>query len=280
MRHGKKIVVFWGLTLLGGLFGARAHPEIDWQIAEVTARLADHSGDPALLLQRGELHRVHRDWAAAAADFKLARELEPGLAVVDFHLGRLELEAGRPAESVAALDRFLASEPQHAAALLTRARARAALGRYLDAASDFTSGLAVAARPEPNDYLDRARVLAAAGDEHLASALRGLDEGLARLGRPVTLELEAIELELRRGSVDAALGRLDRIVASSTRKEAWLMRRGEILEQSGRGPQAQQAYARALEAIDALPASRRSNRAVQRLETEAKNALARLSAVP
>lgn len=280
MKHTKKIVIFWGLTLLLGNPAVRAHPEIDWQIAEVTARIADHPGDTALLLQRGELHRIHRDWPSAVADFKLARELEPGLAIVDFHLGRLSLEAGRPAEAVAALDHFIAGDPQHSVALLTRARARAALGRFLEAASDFTSGLAVSARPEPNDYLDRARALAAAGNAHLAEALSGLDEGLARLGRPVTLELEAIELDLRRGSVDAALARLDRIVASSARKEAWLIRRGEILEQSGRGPQAQQAYARALEAIDTLPASRRSNRAVQRLETEARNALERLSAAP
>ena len=50
-------------------------------------------------------------------------------------------------------------------------------------------------------------------------ALRGLDEGINQLGPVVTLQLLAIDLELRRKSYDAALTRLDLIAAESERKE-------------------------------------------------------------
>jgi tetratricopeptide (TPR) repeat protein len=258
---------------------AIAHPEIELQIAAVSARLADRPTDPVLLLQRGELHRIHADWAAAEADFRRAAAAGAG-AIVDFHVGRMKLEAGRLDEAAVALDRFLDREPSHAPALIARAETRVALGRPLEAASDFSRALAVTSRPEPAYYLGRARALAAAGSEHLDEAIRGLDEGLERLGHPVTLDLEAVELELGAGRYDAAIARIDRIAAASARREAWLVRRGQILEQAGRVPQARQAYQLALESIHTLPASRRWNRAVQKLEAQATDAVARLAAEP
>ena len=53
-------------------------------------------------------------------------------------------------------------------------------------------------RPIPTYYLERARALVEAGPEHFGEALRGLDEGSARLGHPVTLEPYAIELGIER----------------------------------------------------------------------------------
>ena len=257
-----------------------AHPEIAWQITEVTSRIEDRRDDPALFIQRGELHRVHRDWAAAEADFLKARLLDDELDVIDFHMGRLKLEKGEYAAASKALNRYVAAHPEHSAALVARARTRAAMGRNRDAARDFTRALAVTDRPQPTHYLERSRALANAGDKYLAKAVRGLDEGSARLNRPITLELEAIALEIRRKNYNSALTRVDGIAAASARQEAWLIRRGEILEQAGRGEEARAAYRAALEAIEALPASRRWNRAVQRLEAQAEGAIARLSQAP
>ena len=50
------------------------------------------------------------------------------------------------------------------------------------------------------------------------------------------------------------------------------MRRGEILESAGRMDEARAAYAAALEAIQVLPASRRSSRAMQELREQALTA--------
>jgi hypothetical protein len=56
------------------------------------------------------------------------------------------------------------------------------------------------------------------------------------------------------------------------------MRKGAILEAAGRPGSARQVYMEALEAVEALPQSRRGSRAVTRLEAEARAAIERLDA--
>jgi predicted Zn-dependent protease len=246
------------------------HPDLDRQISDITSRIEADPGNADLFLQRGELHRIHQDWEAAEADFESARRLRRDLAVVDYLMGRLHLDAGRPKQAKRALDRFLAREPDHAAAHVARARALARLDQPLAAARDLTVAIDLHGgedRPDPSYYLERAQALAGAG--RIDEAIGGLDAGLARLGEPVTLQLAAIDLELARGRHDAALARLDRLGAGAARQETWLVRRGAILEGAGRLDEAGAAYADALAAIDRLPPSRQGSRAMARLREEA-----------
>jgi predicted Zn-dependent protease len=260
-----------------------AHRDLDIQIADLTQRIAADPDNPQLYMQRGELHRLHRDWKAAEADYRRVRKLQPSLAVFDFLMGRMKLEARRPKQARKLLDRFLAEEPDHAKGLVARARALVRLGEPLAAARDYTRAIDAHGeehRPDPSYYVERARALVSAGDEHIAAAVRGLDEGLERLGQPVTLQLYAIDLELKRGRHDAALERLSRIASQADRQETWLVRRAEILEDAGRPAEARDAYAAALEAVRALPPSRQGTRAVLRLQARAEAALERLDAAP
>jgi predicted negative regulator of RcsB-dependent stress response len=103
--------------------------------------------------------------------------------------------------------------------------------------------------------------------------LRGLDEGINKLGPVVTLQLAAIDLELRRKNYDGALARLEQITAQSGRKETWLVKRGEILKLAGRDDEARAAFNAALVAIEALPPAYRQSRAVTALELRARSAL-------
>src|SRR5512132_3461569 len=101
---------------------AWAHRGIDEQIRDVTRRIEAAPRDATLLLQRGELHRAHGDWAAAERDYVSAHRLSPSLEAVDLCLGTMLLESGRRfPEALAALDRFLARKPGHAGGLVTRA---------------------------------------------------------------------------------------------------------------------------------------------------------------
>jgi predicted Zn-dependent protease len=259
----------------------QAHPDLDWQISQMTARIEADPRNAQLYLQRGELHRLHREWTAAESDFRRARALQPDLATVDFYIGQMKLDADLPKQAKKALDRFLLKEPDHARAHIARARALVRLGQPLAAVRDYDNALAAHGkdhRPEPTYYLERARALASAGTEHLDAAVRGLDEGLERLGHPVTLQLYAIELELERKRYDAALARVEQIASRANRQESWLVRRGEILESAGRVAEARSAYATALDALEALPASRRGSRAMLRLQAQAESALERLDA--
>lgn len=255
-----------------------AHGDMHEQIAALTQRIEQDPANAVLYLKRGDLHRVHRDLAAALRDFERAAQLDPSLSVVNYRRGVTLLEAGMHEPAKIALDRFLARHPDHAGALVARARVLVRLGDRLAAAADFTRAIAELPKPRPEYYLERAQALAAEGDGRIDEALRGLDEGLTKLGPLVTLQLLAIDLELKKGRYDAALARLDQIAAPAARKETWLARRGEILEQAGRPGEAREAIAAALAAIEALPGHRRKTKAIEDLEARLRSALERLSA--
>ncbi len=256
------------------------HPGIAVQIRDLSSRITADHGNSELFLKRGELHRIHRDFQAARADYRKSRELNPELVLVDFCLGRMWLEAGRPGESRAALDRFLAAQPGNPEALAFRGRAKALEGEYREALGDFTAAITAyrgkTGNPPPELFIERARTQVTAGVE-AAAVLRGLEEGLELLGQPVTLHLEALELEISSGRFRAALERLDRLAAVSVRQESWLARRGEILEAAGRDQEAASAYREALRAIVDLPDSRRHAGGIHRLQLRIQEGLERLS---
>ena len=250
----------------------RAHEGLHEQIVAITARIKREPKNAALYLQRGELHRLHRDWARAAADYDRASRLQPTLTIVDLGRGKMFLESRRFQQAKFVLDRFLRQQPRNVEGLVTRGRVLARIGARLEAANDFTEALALAPAPEPELYLERAQVLA--GDKrYIQEALRGLDEGIKQLGPLVTLELSAIDLELRANNYDAALTRLDAITAQSERKETWLVRRGEILKAAGRHEEARKAFSAAIVAIESLPPERRQSRAITALQLRARSAL-------
>jgi len=272
LRFHRKLILLLGVAICLGLITtfARAHEGLHEQIDAITAKLKRDPKNAALYLQRGELYRLHREWARAAADYDRASRLQPGLTIVDLGRGKMLLESRRYQQAKVVFDRFLRQRPRHVEGLVTRGRVLAKIGARLDAANDFTEALASA--PEPELYLERAQVLG--GDErYIQDALRGLDEGIKQLGPLVTLELAAIDLELREGNYDAALTRLDVITAQSERKETWLVRRGEILKAAGRREEARKAFSAALVAIESLPPQRRQSRAMTALQLRARSAL-------
>ena len=236
-----------------------AHDGVHEQIAEVTRQIERDPKNAALYLKRGELHRLHRDWDKATLDYDRAARLNPQLAVVDLARGRMLYESGKHEPAKLALDRFLAQQPEH-----------------VEAARDFTAAIMLSSpRPQPEMYIERAQTLAAAGIEFRDEALRGLDEGMEKLGPLITLQLAALDLELAQKRYDRALARLERIAAGSPRKETWLARRGEIMEQAERKTEAHESYAAALAAIETLPPHRRRVKAVTELETRLRAALRR-----
>jgi predicted negative regulator of RcsB-dependent stress response len=141
------------------------------------------------------------------------------------------------------------------------------------AAEDYSRAIAYSSQPSPELYLERAQALTAEGGTYLDTALKGLEQGIQKLGPLVTLQLYAIDVELKRKQFDAALKRLDKVAAQSPRKETWLARRGEILQQAGRGEEAREAYRAALKAMDTLPPSRRQVPAMIELEKRLRLAI-------
>jgi tetratricopeptide (TPR) repeat protein len=259
-----------GIGIRTLLFGAAlaasgaAHEDLLVQIDRISRQIEQEPGRAVLYFRRGELRRMHEDWAAAREDLERAATLDPALAAADLALGRLGNQSGDPRRAKASLDRFLAREPDHGEALIERARARVLLGEGSSAVEDFTRGLRCLEAPRPEHYIERADVLRSQG--RLDEALKGLEEGLGRIGAALSLQLALIDLELETSKIDAALARLEEVARSSDRKDLWLARRGDILRQAGRKAEARSAFTAALASIEALPAARRKTRFTKDLE--------------
>jgi predicted Zn-dependent protease len=266
---------------VAGLFG---HGGIDEVVVELDRLIAENPEEAALYLRRGELQRSRGEWEPARRDFERARQLEPGLHLVDLYTGRLWLESGEPARALEALDRFLRTKPGDPFALRLKGRALIAEGHPLEAVAVLDLALAshavAAIDPDPEIFAARAQALAAAeGEANLDRALQGLEEGLAQLGGPVSLEIVALSLEEESGRSEAALRRLERLAQTSPRPEAWLLRRGELLETVGRLDEAARTYRAALTSIEGLPAAKRATAGFQDMESRIRSALARLGAI-
>jgi predicted Zn-dependent protease len=251
-------------------FGHAPPPD---QIVVLTVQIAKYPTNALLYLERSDLHRIHSDWKAALTDCRRALRLDSGLAEVDLYRAKTLRDAGRVKQSKRLLDRFLAKKPRHAEGLVTRARVLVKLHRHMDASRDFTTAISELADPLPEHYMERSQALVAAGGEHVDVALRGLDEGLRRLGQPVSLQLYAIELELLSERYDAALSRLTHIAAQSPNKAVWLAQRGDILTQAGRVCSARIAFHDALVFLEELPPPRRVAPAMTKLRVRIHTAL-------
>jgi tetratricopeptide (TPR) repeat protein len=273
-----------GLALLAAVtvvapVTAAAHGATHEQIAALTLRIRDDPHSAVLFVKRGDLHNEHGNWNSALDDYYRAAQLDPTLAIVDLARGRTLLNAGRFAAAKTAFDRFLAREPIHPEARILRARTLAQLGQWEASVGDYTQAIDYLARlgaPTPDYYLERAYASASRGPERIPDALRGLDDGIATLGTLAALQLYAIELELRLERTDAALARLDSLVAQSSRRESLLVRLGEILELAGRTEAARAAYEQAVSAINALSPRHRTTQGTLELEANLRVALARL----
>ncbi len=264
--------------LAAGASNALAHGELHELIDKATREIALNPRNPNLYLARAELHRGHSAWDAALADLARAEALSNQWHILHFARARLLLSAEWYESARVSADRFLEAAPAHEECLVVRARARMKLGEPLAASEDYSRAIAAADPPVPELYLERAQALAAAGAGYLDRAVQGLDEGLGKLGPIATMQLAAIDLELKRNRVDAALARVDKIMAQAPRKETWLSRRGEILRQAGRNPEAAAAFGAALKELEALPAHRRATPAMAELEARVRKALAEVSA--
>ena len=269
------------VLLVGGwLFAAAeppalAHGDVHELIQKVTEEIAKAPRSPQLYLRRAELQRSHEAWDAALADLERAETLTNHWHFLHFARARLFLDAGWFESAKVAADRFLEREPNYAQALTVRARARVKLGERLAAAEDYARAITNSTSPAPDLFVERTQALVAEGDAHFDAALACLEQGIGKLGPLVVLQSAAMDVELKQKRVDAALARLDKVMAQFPRKETWLMRRGEILQEAGRGGEAVEAFKGALQAMETLPPARRAVTAMAELEQRIRAALAK-----
>lgn len=256
---------------------APAHADLLLQVEEITKDIAKDPGNAELYLRRGELLRGHADFEKAAQDFDIAQRLNPSLDAVELSRGRLYSDSGWLLSAKACLDGYLEKWPKDAGALTTRAQVLTRLQLRLEASRDYIRAIAASTDPGPELFIERAQALSNEGAEYLSEALHALDEGVKRLGQLVTLQLLAIDLELKQQNYDNALSRLEKVAEKSPRKESWLVRRGEILLQAGRTDEARTTFRSALTALESLPPTRRNVPAMLELKRRITSEIEKLN---
>ena len=251
-------------SLLGLQVFVLAHGDLHEAIDAVSQVIAKSPDDAALFLRRAELHRMHGDWPEAEADYAQSRKLKPDMEVVEFGIAQIRLMQGRTTAALRLLDAFLTQLPEHAGARALRADVLEKRGDWQKADADLAA--AVAASPEPHYATTRAQLLERHG--RAEQAARCLDEASRARGRIPVLEHQALEIEDRAGLTDAALRRVDTLIAREPRPDLWLARKARLLEKAGRAPEARAAWDQAAAAFEKVPAHKRTSKANRRLAGE------------
>ena len=238
----------------------------------LTAQLGTNRNNVDALIQRGDMYRLHRSWKEAWDDYAAAEELAPDSPPLLLSRAQLSVDLGHDVIARGTFDAFISRFPTNSVALLGRARVLTRLGERQAAIADYSRAIAVSGSPQPEEFLERARLQAA--EFGAGEAIKGLDEGQARLGWVVTFQKAAIEYELKRQQPDQALARLETIIGRANRKETWLAWKGEILLSAGRPKEAHAVFLTALKAIDALPLRMGTSPGMVQLRARLESALA------
>lgn len=277
---GQRVAVLIVGILFTFGFSSFAHGDLHDRIEAVTQKIKEAPQNVTLYWERGELYRLHYEWKLALEDYDHFESLETNFAFVDLGRGKALVLGEQFSQAKAALDRFLSKFPEHGDALVARARVLAKLGDHLAAARDYTKAIPLYREPQPEFFIERAQALVAASNKHVTEAIRGLDEGMQKIGFGITLQIAAIDMEVQAKEYERALVRLDKLMANMPRKEAWLLRRAEILGMAGRLPEAKKTILDALAALDALPPAHRYVRTMDELQQKLKTTLVHLQECP
>lgn len=240
-----------------------AHPPGNVRLAQIERKIRERTADARLFLDRADVLCSLRRWPAAFADYRRARRLDPRLDATLLARGLCRLESGDAPQALLDLDRYVAGHPDDAAANLGRARAHSRLGHVQQAADAYARATTGPGPTSPDIFLEHARFLLAQGQ--VEAALTTLDRGLAGRAPPPALQLEAVAAEERRGRYEAALRRIDLLLAQSPRQPSWLIRRAELLEAAGRITDARDGFEHAAQLIARQPPMQRRLAPIQAL---------------
>ena len=256
---------------------AFAHPAFEDIERHTEGIVAARPEDPVSYIDLAQTRRLAGNWDGALLALEHAAAHGARPVEVSALRGAIFFDAGWANMALFEADRALALEPAQPQVQILRAKACMALGRPADAARAMRVAIDGMKGPTPDHVLALRDALLAAGDR--AGALAALDLGLTRIGPVPSLALPALDLELELGRNEDALRRIDTLLATNPKNEAWLARRGDVLDRLGRREEARLARADALAAIRSRPDSRRGERSAT-LERELRAALVSDNDVP
>jgi tetratricopeptide (TPR) repeat protein len=234
-------------------------------------RLKSDPSDAQSWFQRGCLCLWNGDWQVALVNLEKVDRLAPGRYTTDWWRGEALAAGGQFVMAKNVLDDFIIAHPDHAGALLSRARVLSKLGHMEESVADYRAALVGSPQAEPDLIVEVADALAKQGMHD--AAVRALDAGIERLGRTPSLMMRAIELEIAAERFDVALRRVESMRKSGARPEPWMVRRASILAQADRLDESRAAWREIIAHLAVLPERERTSHAMSIIGEQARMAL-------
>jgi len=233
-----------------------AHSDVDPEIAEVTAELADQPTNVDLLLQRGQLYRFNGKLMESLYDLEKAWLLDPDNHKVGMERCRTLVALGRDHEAEPVLDQYLQGESgsSRVTALVERAQLYARTKRTALAIADFSEALTF--YPTVEIYLARGHLQEGLGQ--LDAAAAGYLDGLSQLQQASILRRELIRVKMAQAQYTEALTLIDQELAEASGKTEWYLRRAEVLAAMGQTEEVDKAHVLALAEANRVLAKRPS----------------------
>jgi tetratricopeptide (TPR) repeat protein len=271
--------IWWALlvSMYGSLMVMRteAHGDLHERIHSVTEAIRSNPTDASLYIKRGELYHAHEEFVNALDDYNRAWKLDPSRHLIRFCRASSLYQLKKLEEAEAELNLFLKTEPDHERARWLLATVLHEQGKHESAEKEFDLLMGKIKEFPPEIFLDRAANLSKGGKPE--KALKVLDEGIQSLGYVATIENEALDLELQLRKFREALSRVDGMIARSSRKESYLVRKAKILEMIDKKDEAREIYELAIATIEKLPQRIQKQTSTTRLLEEARAGLDGLS---
>lgn len=233
------VTVFWAIPSAG-------HESVNVQITNLGAKIQKDPKNPSLYIERADLLRREKQYAAALSDLDRAQKLAPERRDLVLERGLTLAAKGDTEAAERLLSRYLASGLPSAKALLTRGKIREQALRYAEARVDYAA--AVALDPQPDSFLARGRMDEALG--HWDDAARGYEEGLRVLSGAIVLRLALVRVEQKRGHYARVIAVIDEILPKLPLKADWLLLRANAHEGAGRVADARKDREAALREAD------------------------------
>lgn len=254
---------------------ASAHEGLHERIEAATNAIKKDPKNAQLYLERAELYRQHSAFALASKDLDSARKLAPEMAVIELLRGKLLLSSKKTTRAEGTVSEFLAKNPDSYEGLVTMSEIKIALKKDAEAVTFLTRAIELSPRDSIDLYIGRAQLQLKIGRGE--DAVNGLDDGMTRLGRLISFETAAIDIEVTRRNFSGAVARLDGLIDKMPRPWTFLVRKGEVLIMAGRGCEAVEPllkaevyYQEMYLKVNVPPASRNSHAKLQKLLAQTK----------
>lgn len=267
LQTTRLLLILFSLAFTGVL---QAHPALESRLKAINAQLQKQPGDAELLLSRGNLYLEHGEPEMALTDLQQATAREPTLSEAWFTRARIEAELGKTEEALHSNSTFLAllqkdsASPAFVNGLVQQGDIYRAASGPAEAARSYQRAIEASAKPTPEQYLLLAETRQQ--NQEYDAAIKSIELAIQQHGELPQLLEKATAIELARQNPQAALGWLDRLLLQPQRHEYVLLEKARIQRSMHDETGAQTSLDAALQAIEALPKTRRYSEATLSLE--------------